>query len=72
MSYNIPKLHQRYLETRHRERRGVDVAVQKEYEESLLVMDDNDLDDNGEVNEYELQNMYWITYNLWCIHVVLA
>ena len=46
MPPNKPELYQRYLETRHRERRPVDQRVQNEYEESLLVMDDFDMDDN--------------------------
>ena len=50
MPPNKPELYQMYLETRHRERRVVDWAVEKEYEESLLVMDDFDMDDNDEVS----------------------
>ena len=44
MPPNKPELYQRYLETRHRERRVVDLVLEKEYEDSLLVMDDFDLE----------------------------
>ena len=50
MPPNKPELYQRYLETRHRERRVVDLVVEKEYEDSLLVMDDFDMNDNDEVS----------------------
>ena len=50
MPPNKPELYQRYLETKHSERRAVDQAVQTEYEESLLVMDDFGIDDNDKVS----------------------
>ena len=50
MPTNKPELYQRYLETRHRERRAADVAIQKDYEKSLLVMDDYDIDNDDEVS----------------------
>ena len=50
MPPNKPELYQRYLNTKHRERRVVDKKLWKEYEESLLVMDDYDIEDNDEVN----------------------
>ena len=50
MPPNKPELYQRYLETRHRERRVVDLVVEKEYEDSLLVMDDFDMNDDDEVS----------------------
>ena len=50
MPTNKPELYQRYLETRHRERRSVDAVIQKDYEDSLLVMDDFDIADDDEVS----------------------
>ena len=50
MPPNKPELYQRYLETRHRERRVVDLVVEKEYKDSLLIMDNFDLEDNDEVS----------------------
>ena len=50
MPPNKPELYQRYLNTKHRERRVVDKKLWKEYEESLLVMDDYDIEDNDEVS----------------------
>jgi hypothetical protein len=43
MPTNKPELYQRYLDTRHRQRRKVDEAIQKEYDERLLEMDDFDM-----------------------------
>ena len=50
MPTNKPELYQRYLETRNRERRSMDAAIQKDYEDSLLVMDDYDVADDDEVS----------------------
>ena len=50
MPPNKPELYQRYLQTKHRERRAVDADIHKQYEESLLVMDDFDVEDNDEVS----------------------
>ena len=50
MPPNKPELYQRYLQTKHRERRSVDADIHKQYEESLLVMDDLDVEDNDEVS----------------------
>jgi hypothetical protein len=50
MPTNKPELYQRYLETRHRERRVVDDVVRKEYEDSLLVMDDYDMGENDDAS----------------------
>ena len=50
MPTNKPELYQRYLETRHREQRIVDDTIQKDYENSLLVMDDYDVGVDDEVS----------------------
>jgi hypothetical protein len=50
MPPNKPEIYQRYLQTKHRERRAVDPIVLREYEESLLVLDDFDVDENDDIS----------------------
>jgi hypothetical protein len=46
MPINKPELYQRYLETRHRQRRPVDECIKKDYNEALLVLDEDSVDDD--------------------------
>ena len=50
MPANKPELYQRYLETRHRDRRTVDAAIKKEFDDSLLVIDNYNLGDADEIS----------------------
>ena len=46
MPINKPELYQRYLETRHRERRPVEESIKRDFNEALLVLDDGNIDDD--------------------------